>query len=103
MLGDVAVRNGPTTMSTDKIALEHTGSDRRHSEGVHRRDGFAVISKKGEPALGCHQVSRRPFHPAGNRLFRDIETGHENLAVDARRLPSWILGDNAEDRLSDFS
>ena len=103
MLGDVEVQNAPTTMSNDKEAIEHTGSDRRHSEEGHRRDCLPVISKKGEPTLGCLRVSRRSFHPAGNRSFRAIETEHENLAVDARRLPSWILGDNAEDRLSDFS
>jgi hypothetical protein len=103
MLGDVEVQNAPTTMSNDKEAIKRIGSDRRHSEEVHRRDGFPVISRKGDPALGCLWVPRRSFHPAGNRSFRNIETEHENLAVDARRLPSWILGDNAEDRLSDFT
>ena len=70
---------------------------------VHRRDGFPVIKKKGQPALDCLRFSRRSFHPAGNRSFRDLETEHENLAVDARLSPSWILGDHAEDQLSDFS
>ena len=31
---------------------------------VHRRDGFPVITKKGEPALDCLRFSRRSFHPA---------------------------------------
>src|ERR1700682_770046 len=103
MLGDVEVQNASTTMSDHKEAIEHTESDRWHGEEVHRRDGFPVISNKGEPAFGWLRVSRRSFHPAGNRSLRDLETEHEKLAVDARRSPSWILGDHSEDQLSNFS
>src|SRR6266446_3966333 len=77
MLGDVEVQNASTTMSDDKEAIEHTESNRRHGEEVHRRDGFPVISNKGEPAFGWLRVSRRSFHPPGNRSFRDIEKEHE--------------------------
>ena len=102
MLGDVEVQNASTTMSDDKEAIEHTESNRRHGEEVHRRDGFPVISKKGEPAFGWLRVSRRSFHPPGNRSFRDIETEHEKFAVDARRSPGRILGSHPEDQLTNF-
>ncbi len=102
MLGDVEVQNASTTMSDDKEAIEHTESNRRHGEEVHRRDGFPVFSNKGEPAFGWLRVSRRSFHPPGNRSFRDIETEHEKFAVDARPSPGRILGNHPEDQLTNF-
>src|ERR1700686_1728513 len=102
MLGDVEVQNASTTMSDDKEAIEHAESNRWHGEEVHRRDAFPVISRKGEPLFGWFRVSRCSFHPARNRSFRDIETKHEKLAVDARRAPGRILGNNPEDQLTNF-
>src|ERR1700730_6581764 len=61
-----------------------------------------MITKKSKPAFGWLRVSRRSFHPTGNRSFRDLETEHEKLAVDARRSPSWILGHHSEDQPSNF-
>ena len=102
MLGDVEVQNASTTMSDDKEAIEHTERNRWYGEEIHRRDGFPMISKKGEPAFGWLRVSRRSFHSPGNRSFRDIETEHEKFAVDARRSPRRILGNHPEDQLTNF-
>ena len=42
-------------------------------------------------------VSRRSFHPTGNRSLRNIKTQHQKLTVGARRSPRWILGHHAKD------
>src|SRR5262245_27285497 len=80
------------------MPVEHVEGDGRHSEEIHRGDGFLMVPKKGKPALGWLGVPRRSFHPAGNGSFRDIEPEHSEFAVNPRRTPGWILGDHAEDQ-----
>jgi hypothetical protein len=102
MPGDVEVQNASTTMSDDKEAMQHTGSDRWHGEEVHRRDGFPVISKKGEPPLRRFGISRGTPHPTGDRSPRDIKTEHEKFTMDAWRAPRRILNNHPEDQLSNL-
>jgi hypothetical protein len=65
-----------------------------------KRNGFPMISKKGEPALGSLRISRCSFHPARDGSLRNIETQHEKLAMDARCSPRRILDDHSEDQLA---
>jgi len=103
MLADVEMQDSPTIVANDEKAIEQVETDRRHGEEIHSRDGFSMIAQKSEPALGWLRISRSSFHPARNRPFRDIETEHEKLAMDARRPPGWTLGGHPEDQFPNFS
>ena len=73
---NVEIHDTPPTVAYDEEAIEDTEGYGRNGKEVHRCDSFPVISKKGKPAFCWLRVSRRSFHPAGNRSFRDIETEH---------------------------
>jgi hypothetical protein len=52
MTGDIEVQDATTVMANEEEAVEHTERERRDREEIHRRDGFAVIAKKRQPAFG---------------------------------------------------
>jgi hypothetical protein len=52
MPGDVEVQNASAIMANDEKAVEHAEPDRGNRKEIHRGDGFAVVSKQGEPPLG---------------------------------------------------
>jgi len=99
---NVEIHDTPPTVADDEEAIEHTEGDGRNGKEVHRRDGLPVISKKGKPAFCWLRVSRRSFHPAGNRSFRDIETEHEKFAVNTWGAPGGVLRDHPKDQIADF-
>jgi hypothetical protein len=47
-------------MTDDEEAVEHAERNRWHSEEIHGRNGFPMVSKEGQPALGPVRISRRP-------------------------------------------
>jgi hypothetical protein len=102
VLRDVEVQDPPTVVTDHEEAVEDAKRDRWNSEETHRRNGFPVIAKKREPAFGWPGIPRGSFHPTRNRSFRDIETEHEKLAVNARCSPRRILDDHSEDQLAHF-
>jgi hypothetical protein len=102
MFRDVEVQNPSSVVGNDEEAMEHAEGDRRNREEVHCGDRFPMITQKGEPTLRWLRISRRSFHPAGDRSLRDIKTQHEQLAMDARRSPGRILGHDSEDQLANF-
>src|SRR5882762_10863142 len=102
VLRDIEVQDPPTVVTDHEEAVEDAKRDRWNSEEIHRRNGFPVIAKKREPAFGWPGIPRGSFHPTRNRSFRDIETEHENLAVNARCSPRRILDDHSEDQLAHF-
>src|ERR1700739_2714065 len=61
-----------------------------------------LIANKGKPASCRLRVSRRSFHPAGNRSFRDIETEHEKVAVNTWGAPGGVLRHHPKDQIADF-
>ena len=88
MAGDVEVQDTPAFVADDKETVEDAQGDRGHGEEVHGRNRFPVIRKKRAPALGWLGISRNPLHPAGDSSLGDIESQHEQFAVNARR-PTW--------------
>src|SRR5216684_2148565 len=76
--------------------------DSRYREEIHRGNGFAMIAQKGQPALSGFRTPGRPFHLTGDGGFRDLEAEHQEFAMNARRTPTWILGDHLEDQLTDL-
>ena len=85
-----------------KKAVEHAEGDRRNREEIHGGDGFPMVTKKGQPALGWVRGSGSPFHPAGNCSFGNIKTEHEKFSVDARSSPAGVLGHHLEDQIPNF-
>jgi hypothetical protein len=71
-------------------------------EEVHRHDGFPMIPQEGEPPFGSPGNSRGSAHSARDRSFTDIETQHQEFAMNARRAAGWVLRHHPEDQISDF-
>ncbi len=102
MLRDVEMQDTPAIVADDKETVEAAERDRWHGEEVHRRNRFPVILKKRAPTVGWPGISRRPLHPAGDSSLGDVKAQHEELAVNARGAPCWVLRHHAEDQLSNF-
>jgi len=64
MLCDIEVQDPPAIMADYEETIEYTEGDRGGREEIHRRNGFPVIAKKGEPTLGRLGIPRSSLHPA---------------------------------------
>src|SRR4030095_1529934 len=71
-------------MTGDKEAVEHAERNRGHSEEIHGRNCFPMVSEEGQPALAPLRVSRRSFHPT-----EDGSLGNSKLSM---RSSPWIRG-----------
>src|ERR1700683_314517 len=99
MLRDVAVQDAPPIVTDHEKTVEQTERDGGDREEIHRRDGFSVVTKEGQPSLRWFRISRCATHPTRNGSLRDIETEHKEFAMDAGRSPGGVPGDHAEDQL----
>jgi len=102
MLGDVEMQDKPAIVADDKETVEDAERDRGHCEEVHRRNRFPVILEKCAPTLGWPGSSGRALHPARDGSLGDVKAQHEELAVNARSTPGWVLRHHAEDQLPNF-
>src|ERR1017187_3232651 len=102
MACDIEVQDTPAIMANNKEAIEKTKGDRRNSEEIHGRDGFAMIAEKSQPPPTRFWISGRSLHPAGDASFRYIEAEHQKFAVDAGSAPGGVLGYHAEDQVPDL-
>src|SRR5271166_5819855 len=102
MLGHVNVQDSPPIMSDDEETVEHAEGNRWHSEEVHGRNRFPVVSKEGQPALGPVRISRRPFNPTRDGSLGKIKTEHEEFPMYPRRSPGWVLSDHPKDQLANL-
>ena len=84
MLRDVDVQDASTIVADDEEAVEHAERDRWHSKEIHRCNGFPMVSKKGQPALGPVGISRRSFHPTRDGSFGEVKP--------SMRSSPWIRG-----------
>src|SRR5208282_2439210 len=94
---DVEVQDLATIVAEYEKAVEHSESHRWHGEEVPRGDNFPMVPQECHPSLGWFGISRRATHPPRNRPFGDVEPEHEELAVNARCTPGWILRYHPED------
>jgi hypothetical protein len=78
----------------DEEAVEHAGRNRWHSEEIHGRNRFPMVSKEGQSALGSFKTSWRSFHPTGNGSLRKVKTEHAEFSMYPRRSPGWVLNDH---------
>src|ERR1700730_2559859 len=102
MLRDVETQDKQAGVADDKETVEDAERDRGHGEEVHRCNRFPVILKKCAPTLGWPGISGRALHPARDGSLGDVKAQHEELAVNARSTPDWVLRHHAEDQLPNF-
>jgi hypothetical protein len=97
---DIEMQNAPASVADDEETVEHPERDGRDRKQVHGGDGFSMITQKGEPTLGRIGISRCPAHPAGDGPFGNIKTEHQNLTVNTRCAPGWILVHHPKDQIA---
>src|SRR5437016_2465418 len=73
-------------------------SERWDGEKVHRSNSLAMVAEERQPSLHWVRISRGSADPSRDTPFREIETQLEQLAMNARRSPSWILSHHTEDQ-----
>src|SRR4029453_2018536 len=65
-------------------------------EQINRGDVRRMITQEGAPPLAWR--SRALDHVLGDARLRDLKTELEQLAVDARRSPQWVLDAHLPDQ-----
>jgi len=55
---------------------------RWHSKEIHGCNGFPMVSKKGQLALGLVGISRRLFHPTRDGSLGEVKAEHEEFPMD---------------------
>ena len=99
---DIEMQDTPPTVMDDKEAVEHTERDGRDGEEVHGRDGFSMITQKGEPTLGQFGIFRCSADPMGDCSFGHVEAKHQELTVNTRCAPGRIFRHQLEDQIPNF-
>jgi hypothetical protein len=94
------MENLSSTVLDDKEAIQNAKPQRRHSEEVHGRDDFAVITKETRPALARVAGRRQPPEIAGNSALGDIHAKFEKLPVHPRSAPGRVFGYHPPDEIS---
>src|SRR5438094_9986333 len=73
-------------------------SERWDGEKVHRSNSLAMVAEERQPSLHWVRISRGPAAPSRDTPLREIEPQLEQLAMHARRSPSWIISHPTEDQ-----
>jgi hypothetical protein len=94
----VLVQDASTIVADDEEAIKHAERNRWHSEEIRGRNGFPMVSKKGQPALGPVRTSRRPLHPTGDSSLPKIKAEHAEFFMDPRCSPGWVLSNHLENQ-----
>ena len=84
------------TSRVREVLMSHNG------EEVHGSKGFAVIAQECQPSLCGVWTARRMPHPSCDTSLRNLESEHDELAVNARCPPCRILRSHLEDQLADL-
>src|SRR5215469_3810685 len=83
----IEVQDLTPAVADNEKAVQNTERERWDGEEVHRRNGLTVVSEERQPSLCRIWISRGAPDPSRDTPFRDIETQHEQFAVNARRSP----------------
>ena len=102
MLGHVAVKDSPPVVRNDEEAVENAEGQRRNSEEVHRGNRFTMVAQKGVPSFSQLWISGSLSHPAEHSSLRNVEAKHFQFTVNSRRAPSRVLGNHAENEITQF-
>jgi len=99
---DIEMQDTSPSMANDEKTLEQVKCDGWNGEEIHGRDHVAMVAEKSQPPLGEFRIATRTSHPAGDGSFGNVDAQDQEFTVNARRAPSWILLDHAEDQISSF-
>src|SRR5215831_328922 len=81
--------------------MEHLKADRGHCEEVDRNQGLDVIVQERTPSL--RRWSAAPDHVLGHAGLADFDAQLEQLTVDARSAPQWILPTHPADQIPNLA
>ena len=90
MLRDVEMHDAPTVMRQHDQDEQHSASECRNGEEIHRRGGREVICEKRPPCLEGRTCVR--FQQTRHRAFRHIDAERAELTVNPWRSPQRICG-----------
>src|SRR5215471_3756075 len=98
MSGDAKMQNAPTVMGQHQEDIQDLEPDRRHRKEVDGNQGLQVIVEEGPPGLGrrlaaAHQV-------LAHTGLADVDAELEQLAVNPRRSPEWVLTTHGANQLA---
>src|SRR5262249_44931795 len=80
----------------DDEGIEQVEPDARDNEQVHGSNVRRVVTQKGPPALT--RWPRSLDHVSGHRRLGDLEAKLEQLAMNARCSPQWVLDAHPPDQ-----
>ncbi len=98
--GDGAVENAPTIVGQHQEDGQNLKADRRYREEVDRNQALHMVLQERPPGL------RWWFSPAdqvfAHARFADIEAQLQQLTMNARRTPEWILAAHRTNPVTDL-
>jgi hypothetical protein len=97
------MKNAPPIMRNHEEAIQHAKSERWQGEEIHSRNRLTMVAQERSPARGWRGIFGSLSHPPKHGSFRNVEAQHPEFAMDSRRAPSLILGNQAKDQFSHFS
>jgi len=102
MARNIEVQDLPTIMADDEKTVEHAKGDRCTVKKSIAAIASPVIPQECKPARRRFRISRCSPHPTRDGSLRYIESEHQELSMDARCAPGWILGDHSKYQVSNF-
>jgi hypothetical protein len=94
----IEAENPSSVVADNEKAVQNTKRERWDSKEVHRSNGLTMIPEESQPSFRGIWISRCSPNPSRDTPFGEIEPQLEQLAVNARRSPGWILGNHTEDQ-----
>src|SRR5215831_4164881 len=89
MSGDTKMQNAPTIMRQHQEHIQDLKPDRRHRKEVDGDQGLAVIVEEGPPGLRGRVAAAA--HILAHARLADVDAELEQLAMNPRRTPEWVL------------
>jgi len=94
----IEVQDLTPVVADDEKTVQNTKRERWDGEEIHCSNGLAMVSEERQPSLHGIWISGSSPDPSRDTPFRELETQLEQLAVNARRSPGWILSNHTEDQ-----
>jgi hypothetical protein len=89
MSGDAKMQNAPTVVRKHQEHIQDLEPDRRHYKEVDGNQGLQVIVEECPPSLGGRLVATR--QALAHTGLADVDAELEQLAVNPRSAPEWVL------------
>ena len=100
--GHVETQDCSPVVADHEEAIQDAERERRYGKEVHGCNCLAMVPEECQPAFGGTWNSRDSPKPSRDSDFRQMKAQLEQLAVNARRSPGWILSSHATDQSTNF-